>query len=112
MPEEKRKLNYYRLKAGRLEFRLPLRSSRLKDYAPKGGGFQPHPAFGGLKRFTDNDLRLVVDSWCRSIQARTPASSLLLTSFAAVPILMAAQEPVPPLILSSIAMVFLASVSW
>jgi hypothetical protein len=55
MPEEKRKLNYYRLKAGRLEFRLPLRSSRLKDYAPKGGGFQPHPAFGGLKRFTDND---------------------------------------------------------
>jgi hypothetical protein len=48
-------LNYYRLKAGRLEFRLPLRSSRLKDYAPKGGGFQPPPAFGGLKRFTDNE---------------------------------------------------------
>ena len=23
--------------------------SRLKDDAPEGGGFQPHPAFGGLK---------------------------------------------------------------
>ena len=37
------KVNYYRLKAGSLEFRLPLRSSRLKDYAPKGGGFYHTP---------------------------------------------------------------------
>jgi len=36
-------VNYYRLKAGSLEFRLRLRSSRLKDYAPKGGGFYHTP---------------------------------------------------------------------
>ena len=38
-----RKVNYHRLEAGGLEFRLPLRSSRLKDYAPKGGGFYHTP---------------------------------------------------------------------
>lgn len=37
------RVNYYRLKAGSLEFRLPLRSSRLKDYAPEGGGFYHVP---------------------------------------------------------------------
>ena len=42
-PEPKKKVNYYRLKAGSLGFRLPLRSSRLKDYAPKGGGFYHTP---------------------------------------------------------------------